>query len=209
MLEKVIENWTSRLDYIRASRGSPMPEIIFKIMAAKENWLEVKETLSPLLKHGERILLSFELSAFGLPLDMSAPRTDVASSIKVGDLFTLEPLSFDANAANDYIEKCTTRSGSKLSARPHRLKKTFRRRSGEVGAKAPTQLHFPRHIGDAESSMEQGETSADESSEEVGIVESVKPVIAPSSPAAKSAGSVSAPGLIEKRRRLYYGRPQW
>ncbi|GFW77999.1 DUF4817 domain-containing protein [Trichonephila clavipes] len=25
MLEKVIENWTSRLDYIRASRGSPMP----------------------------------------------------------------------------------------------------------------------------------------------------------------------------------------
>ncbi|GFV69648.1 putative transposable element [Trichonephila clavipes] len=31
MLEKVIENWTSRLDYIRASRGSPVPEIIFKI----------------------------------------------------------------------------------------------------------------------------------------------------------------------------------
>ncbi|GFW95821.1 uncharacterized protein TNCV_5023561 [Trichonephila clavipes] len=32
MLEKVIENWTSRLDYIRASRGSPMPEIIFKMV---------------------------------------------------------------------------------------------------------------------------------------------------------------------------------
>ncbi|GFX37817.1 integrase catalytic domain-containing protein [Trichonephila clavipes] len=31
MLEKVIENWTSRLSYIRASRGSPMPEIIFKM----------------------------------------------------------------------------------------------------------------------------------------------------------------------------------
>ncbi|GFT95956.1 uncharacterized protein TNCV_312711 [Trichonephila clavipes] len=31
MLEKVIENWTSRLDYIRASRGSPVPEIIFKM----------------------------------------------------------------------------------------------------------------------------------------------------------------------------------
>ncbi|GFY15773.1 transposable element Tc3 transposase [Trichonephila clavipes] len=31
MLEKVIENWTSRLDYIRTSRGSHMPEIIFKI----------------------------------------------------------------------------------------------------------------------------------------------------------------------------------
>ncbi|GFW51848.1 uncharacterized protein TNCV_1187801 [Trichonephila clavipes] len=32
MLEKVIENWTSRLDYIRASHGSPMTEIIFKIV---------------------------------------------------------------------------------------------------------------------------------------------------------------------------------
>ncbi|GFX53885.1 uncharacterized protein TNCV_1598311 [Trichonephila clavipes] len=31
MLGKVIENWTSRLDYIRASRGSRMPEIIFKM----------------------------------------------------------------------------------------------------------------------------------------------------------------------------------
>ncbi|GFX84437.1 uncharacterized protein TNCV_1602301 [Trichonephila clavipes] len=31
MLEKVIENWTSRLDYIRASWGSHMPEIIFKM----------------------------------------------------------------------------------------------------------------------------------------------------------------------------------
>ncbi|GFX82014.1 CLIP domain-containing protein [Trichonephila clavipes] len=32
MLEKVIENWTSRLDYIQASRGSHMPEIIFKMI---------------------------------------------------------------------------------------------------------------------------------------------------------------------------------
>ncbi|GFT96233.1 DUF4817 domain-containing protein [Trichonephila clavipes] len=31
MLEKVIEIWTSRLDYIRAIRGSPMPEILFKM----------------------------------------------------------------------------------------------------------------------------------------------------------------------------------
>ncbi|GFU58940.1 transposable element Tc3 transposase [Trichonephila clavipes] len=35
MLEKVIENWTSRLDYIRASRGSPMPEIIFKMQCQR------------------------------------------------------------------------------------------------------------------------------------------------------------------------------
>ncbi|GFX89312.1 putative transposable element [Trichonephila clavipes] len=32
MLEKVIENWTFRLNYIRASLGSHMPEIIFKIL---------------------------------------------------------------------------------------------------------------------------------------------------------------------------------
>ncbi|GFV76182.1 uncharacterized protein TNCV_4672711 [Trichonephila clavipes] len=31
MLEKVIENWTSRLDYIQASRGSHIPVIIFKM----------------------------------------------------------------------------------------------------------------------------------------------------------------------------------
>ncbi|GFW84504.1 hypothetical protein TNCV_456851 [Trichonephila clavipes] len=39
---------------------------------------------------------------------MSTPRTDVASSVKVGDLFTLELLSIDANAADDYIDKCST-----------------------------------------------------------------------------------------------------
>ncbi|GFY04106.1 hypothetical protein TNCV_1198841 [Trichonephila clavipes] len=31
MLEKVIENWTSRLDYIQASSGSPIPDIIFRM----------------------------------------------------------------------------------------------------------------------------------------------------------------------------------
>ncbi|GFU80126.1 hypothetical protein TNCV_580061 [Trichonephila clavipes] len=31
IMEKVIENWTSRLDYIRASRCSHMPEVIFKM----------------------------------------------------------------------------------------------------------------------------------------------------------------------------------
>ncbi|GFW25775.1 chitin-binding type-2 domain-containing protein [Trichonephila clavipes] len=40
MLEKVIENWTSRLDYIRASRGSPMPEIIFKILSSVLQWVD-------------------------------------------------------------------------------------------------------------------------------------------------------------------------
>ncbi|GFW91879.1 uncharacterized protein TNCV_4080391 [Trichonephila clavipes] len=31
IMEKVIENWTSIWDYIQASRGSPMPEITFKM----------------------------------------------------------------------------------------------------------------------------------------------------------------------------------
>ncbi|GFV18830.1 DUF4817 domain-containing protein [Trichonephila clavipes] len=35
MLEKVIVIWTSRLDYIRASRGSSMPEIIYKMLCHK------------------------------------------------------------------------------------------------------------------------------------------------------------------------------
>ncbi|GFW52599.1 hypothetical protein TNCV_405271 [Trichonephila clavipes] len=48
MLEKVIENWTPRLDYIRGSRGSPMPEIIFKIENAMANvfWVSVKNNIS-------------------------------------------------------------------------------------------------------------------------------------------------------------------
>ncbi|GFX83657.1 uncharacterized protein TNCV_326061 [Trichonephila clavipes] len=44
MLEKVIENWTSRLDYIRASHGSPMPEIIFKM--GKKDEIERREKKS-------------------------------------------------------------------------------------------------------------------------------------------------------------------
>ncbi|GFW24644.1 hypothetical protein TNCV_2405081 [Trichonephila clavipes] len=44
MLEKVIENWTSRLDYIQASRGSHMPEIIFKIIVSeRENEIKRQE----------------------------------------------------------------------------------------------------------------------------------------------------------------------
>ncbi|GFX98511.1 retrovirus-related Pol polyprotein from transposon opus [Trichonephila clavipes] len=48
MLEKVIENRTSRLDYLRASRGSPMPEIIFKIKDYEEEF--VRAQLSVILE---------------------------------------------------------------------------------------------------------------------------------------------------------------
>ncbi|GFX98881.1 hypothetical protein TNCV_1504571 [Trichonephila clavipes] len=48
MLEKVIENWTSRLDYIRASRGSHTPEIIFKIsIPLKKHPLDSLAACSP------------------------------------------------------------------------------------------------------------------------------------------------------------------
>ncbi|GFW69891.1 uncharacterized protein LOC103524116 [Trichonephila clavipes] len=46
MLEKVIENWTSRLDYIRASRGSPMLEIIFKIAVILSDSTSALQALS-------------------------------------------------------------------------------------------------------------------------------------------------------------------
>ncbi|GFX00904.1 hypothetical protein TNCV_4578701 [Trichonephila clavipes] len=53
MLEKVIENWTSRLDYIRASRGSPMPEIIFIIISSQSSrhcWRSPLPHPSPLIQ---------------------------------------------------------------------------------------------------------------------------------------------------------------
>ncbi|GFV92343.1 probable RNA-directed DNA polymerase from transposon BS [Trichonephila clavipes] len=57
MLEKVIENWTSRLDYIRASRGSPMPEIIFKILLGKKY-----ETFYSMMKESNKKLREASLA---------------------------------------------------------------------------------------------------------------------------------------------------
>ncbi|GFT25436.1 putative LOC100569746 [Trichonephila clavipes] len=75
MLEKVIENWTSRLDYIRASRGSPMPEIIFKIISVIEAFND------PVI--GQQVGFTFrsmatsrcrlqDLHRYGMELDMSS-----------------------------------------------------------------------------------------------------------------------------------------
>ncbi|GFS85820.1 DUF4817 domain-containing protein [Trichonephila clavipes] len=55
MLEKVIENWTSRLDYIRGSRGSPMPEITFKIFV---EWAQNEIAVVP--DFHKRVLFSDE-----------------------------------------------------------------------------------------------------------------------------------------------------
>ncbi|GFW81886.1 DUF4817 domain-containing protein [Trichonephila clavipes] len=53
MLEKVIENWTFRLDYIRASRGSHMPEIIFRIVCAAGGTQNSRRAVSPLVRLAE------------------------------------------------------------------------------------------------------------------------------------------------------------
>ncbi|GFS85341.1 uncharacterized protein TNCV_75731 [Trichonephila clavipes] len=64
--------------------------------------------------------------------------------------------------------------------------------------KLPHTSTSPRHIEDAASSMEEGESTAEESSEEVGSAKSAKPVVAPSSSASKAAESASAPGTSQK-----------
>ncbi|GFW93193.1 hypothetical protein TNCV_3333531 [Trichonephila clavipes] len=76
MLEKVMENWTSRLDYIRANRGSHMPEIIFKIRVVKVSDLDMpchefkpSTTKDPPCK-GATNVNSFERSN-GLPLSVA------------------------------------------------------------------------------------------------------------------------------------------
>ncbi|GFV21630.1 uncharacterized protein TNCV_521031 [Trichonephila clavipes] len=52
MFEKVIENWTSILDYIRASRGSPMPEIIFKICQVIYSQFALANSSKTIIKQG-------------------------------------------------------------------------------------------------------------------------------------------------------------
>ncbi|GFT55626.1 nucleic-acid-binding protein from transposon X-element [Trichonephila clavipes] len=76
-------------------------------------------------------------------------------------------------------------------------KQTPLKKQAKSERKLPSTSTSPRHIEGAESSMEEGETSAEESSDEVSS-KPVKPVIAPRSPAAKAAGSASAPGISEK-----------
>ncbi|GFW37541.1 hypothetical protein TNCV_861481 [Trichonephila clavipes] len=240
-------------------------------------------------------------------MDMSAPRTDVAPSIEVSDLFTLEPLCFDVMAATDYIDNCTTCTESEdlcgildeilytledvdaeVANTPERLRlvnlvqwaalKCSRRsirlqnaefkkyiREVELSKRVPTAASpasqqkrqqakrepaspqkdvpskkqkserklprtstSPRHIEDVASSilaamfpmyhvsifspdkrskpqkgrsttqLEEGESSAEESSDEINSAKPAKPVIAPSSPAAKVAESASAPESNQK-----------
>ncbi|GFV66770.1 RNA-directed DNA polymerase from mobile element jockey [Trichonephila clavipes] len=188
-------------------------------------------------------------------MDMSAPRTDVAPSIEVSDLFTLESLCFDVMAATDYIDNCTTCTESEdlcgildeilftledvdaeVANTPERLRLVNLVQEVELSKRVPTATSpasqqkrqqakrqpaspqkdvpskkqakserklphtstSPRHIEDAASSMEEGESTAEESSDEVNSAKPAKSVIAPGSPAAKAAKSASAPESNQK-----------
>ncbi|GFU83251.1 putative DD41D transposase [Trichonephila clavipes] len=70
MLEKVIENWTSRLDYIRASRGSPMPEILFKMCRSHfVVWSSMIAVLvmSTLVTTSDWLWMMLKLSSYDIP----------------------------------------------------------------------------------------------------------------------------------------------
>ncbi|GFT38300.1 uncharacterized protein TNCV_2638621 [Trichonephila clavipes] len=57
MLEKVIENWTSRLDYIRASRGSHMPEYVKNVMPQDD----ISNKKNPCQSNNIVVLLQFKV----------------------------------------------------------------------------------------------------------------------------------------------------
>ncbi|GFV93643.1 hypothetical protein TNCV_1717511 [Trichonephila clavipes] len=125
---------------------------------------------------------------------MSAPRTDVASSIKVENRLDSKTRSskITSGTSSDLIASplrlhpLRSRSGKQPSASPHRpSKQTPLKKQAKSERKLPSTSTSPRHIEGAESSMEEGETSAEESSDEVST-KPVKPVIAPRSPAAKA-----------------------
>ncbi|GFW58947.1 transposable element Tc3 transposase [Trichonephila clavipes] len=94
MLGKVIENWTSRLDYIRASRGSHMPEIIFKI-----GWTNVGDKKSvSILKNLKELFQQHEIYFQWIPSHIGLFGNDTADLLaKEGvteDLMSRRTLTF-------------------------------------------------------------------------------------------------------------------
>ncbi|GFX76452.1 RNase H domain-containing protein [Trichonephila clavipes] len=95
MLEKVIENWTSRLDYIRASRGSHIPEIIFKIYTISglfsdsrsaiqhlANWHKVRDgTGTDILKMLKRLSLSHQIHFQWIPSHVSIAGKEITDTL--------------------------------------------------------------------------------------------------------------------------------
>ncbi|GFX17778.1 uncharacterized protein TNCV_475781 [Trichonephila clavipes] len=101
MLEKVIENWTSRLDYIRASHGSPMPDIIFKIvdvLAVSKTTIMRKRSATRELLATDHLILNHGQVTW-LPPDLAPP------------LLTTTPHQReDVSALNRFsVHRCPTR----------------------------------------------------------------------------------------------------
>ncbi|GFX26707.1 alpha-latrotoxin-Lhe1a [Trichonephila clavipes] len=100
MLEKVIENWTSRLDYIRASRGSPMPEIIFKIASCEEYSKVVKELLT-----AEGIVVTAVTKYFLTPLHLASRRdTETVKTLLESDEISINKKDDDGFTALHAVE---------------------------------------------------------------------------------------------------------
>ncbi|GFS54097.1 putative LOC100569746 [Trichonephila clavipes] len=93
MLEKVIENWTSRLDYIRAGRGIPMPAIIFKLQQEKPvNTVWQKLFVKPLMKMMEKGIAvavdgSWQKRGFSLKNGFTVTSVDTGKVIDVEVFF--------------------------------------------------------------------------------------------------------------------------
>ncbi|GFW28460.1 hypothetical protein TNCV_4641251 [Trichonephila clavipes] len=97
MLEKVIENWTSRLDYIRASCGSHTPEIIFKIgrgclvVKVTDSW-QVCHEFDPGITKGQ--LCRGNLSMLTMS-GLKCPPIGVVLKLREGGFSELSSPSFD------------------------------------------------------------------------------------------------------------------
>ncbi|GFV48405.1 hypothetical protein TNCV_3026751 [Trichonephila clavipes] len=96
MLEKVIENWVSRLDYIRASRGSPMPEIIFKMILQQYPQNKSQKIFIPskALKHNYQCLKTHVCKRLSTRKAELIASQDNAHYLLVEIRITLVPASF-------------------------------------------------------------------------------------------------------------------
>ncbi|GFU05348.1 hypothetical protein TNCV_3459561, partial [Trichonephila clavipes] len=114
-------------------------------------------------------------------------------------LFTLEDVDAEAQITPERATSPASQQKRSLAKRqPASPQKDVpSKKQAKSERKLPRTSASPRHIEDS-SSMEEGESSAEESSVEIASAKSATPVIAQSSPAAKAAESVGAPGPSKK-----------
>ncbi|GFW23803.1 uncharacterized protein TNCV_4496801 [Trichonephila clavipes] len=125
MFGKVIENWTSRLDYIRASRGSHMPEIIFKIVT-----LRADLTIPDCSTTDEHVHLMWSVNN---------PEVKFNFKSKSSYVYVIEPYSLPENSlvifyANAYFGNRINATYSQIELRvePLKLKATIKGTSQRV-----------------------------------------------------------------------------